>query len=142
MVEMVGPDAWLRYSTLLSTDTDAAPLPRSAQYRGTIAAKSDYVLSDDVLERIREWLVHRGEFKAFYFLTETAKSLEGRTDYRLDTWELTEENLSSLNSGFENVLAGEQFDWAIFVDHDGFLHVSGPQNLYDLIQRVIRAQAE
>jgi hypothetical protein len=48
--------------------------------------------------------------------------------------ELTEAALSALNPGFENVLIGPDFSWALFMDHEGYLHVAGPQDLFSCLQ--------
>jgi hypothetical protein len=51
-------------------------------------------------------------------------------EYEISVSELTETALSELNSGFENVLVGTDFSWALFIDHEGHLHVAGPTELF------------
>jgi hypothetical protein len=50
--------------------------------------------------------------------------------YEISVSELTEAALSERNSGFENVLVGTDFSWALCMDHERLLHVAGPTELF------------
>jgi len=106
-------------------------LPAEAPYRGVLPGTYDYVLPDDLLVCLRDWLLERGETRVLYFLTETVRSQAGEANFAIDLWDLNENALSEANSGFESVLTGRDFSWAIFVDHDGAVHVAGHSDLYE-----------
>jgi hypothetical protein len=126
---------WLRYKTLLSTSHElyVPALPEALPYVGIIEGPFDYVPPEAVLERLRQWLSSRGIASVFYFLTE-GSSESHATDYEISVSELTEATLSALNNGFENVLVGTDFSWALFMDHEGNLHVAGPNDLFACLQ--------
>ena len=126
---------WLRYKALLSTSLKlyVPALPETLPYLGIIEGSFDYVLPETVLERLRQWLSSRGIASVFYFLTE-GHSESHPTDYEISVSELTEATLSALNNGFENVLVGTDFSWALFMDHEGNLHVAGPDDLFACLQ--------
>jgi len=126
---------WLRYKTLLSTSHElyVPALPETLPYLGIIEGPFDYVPPEIILERLRQWLSSRGIASVFYFLTEEV-SESHPTDYEISVSELTEATLSALNNGFENVLVGTGFSWALFMDHEGNLHVAGPDDLFACLQ--------
>ncbi len=125
----ISDDAWGQYKVLLPKTRElyVPALPANLPYQGKVQGVYDYVWPDEVLGRLREWLQSRGEEIVYYFKTE---SIEGEdTDFEIETAELTHDTLASINSGFENAIVGRDFSWAVFVDHEGALHVSGPQEL-------------
>src|SRR5712691_5188776 len=131
MIKAISEDTWLRYKKSLSTSHKlyVPALPETLPYLGIIEGSFDYVLPDTILERLRQWLSSRGIASVFYFLTE-GSPVGYPTDYEISVSELTEETLSELNNGFENVLVGTDFSWALFMDHEGHLHVAGPDDLF------------
>ena len=131
----VGNKMWLRYKTLLSTSHElyVPALPETLPYLGIIEGPFDYVPPEAILERLRQWLSSRGIALVFYFLTEGG-SESHPTDYAINVSELTEATLLELNNGFENVLVGTDFSWALFMDHEGNLHVAGPNDLFVCLQ--------
>ena len=84
------------------------------------------------MSALRAWLSSRGETLVYYFLTEVVKGDIPDYEFRLD--ELYSEILRKVNVGAENVLAGKNFDWAIFIDHAGCVHAAGPADLQDLVK--------
>ena len=133
MIQSASEAEWRRFAAQLSKVRVAGEpvLPAHAQYCGAIPGVFDYVLPDTLLACLRDWLYERGETQALYFLTETADSQAGETNFILDLWDLSEDALSDVNSGFENVLTGIEFTWALFVDHEGRVHVAGQRDLYE-----------
>ena len=131
----VGNNMWRRYKALLSTSHElyVPALPETLPYIGIIDGPFDYVLPETVLERLRQWLSNRCIASVFYFLTEGSPESHS-TDYELSVSELTETTLSALNNGFENVLVGTDFSWALCMDHEGNLHVAGPNDLFTCLQ--------
>lgn len=135
MLKVVSQDVWLHYKTLLPTSHDLyiPALPETLPYVGIIEGSFDYIPPEAVLERLRQWFNNRGITSVFYFLTESIA--EGHpTDYEMSVSELTEATLSELNTGFENVLVGTDFSWALFMDHAGNLHVAGPKDLFSCLK--------
>jgi hypothetical protein len=135
MIKAISEDTWLRYKKLLSTSHKlyVPALPETLPYLGIIDGTFDYVLPETVLERLRQWFSSRGITSVFYFLTESSPAGHP-TDYEISVSELTEATLSALNNGFENVLVGTDFSWALFTDHEGNLHVAGPNDLFACLQ--------
>jgi hypothetical protein len=131
MIKAISEDTWLRYKKLLSTSHKlyVPALPETLPYLGIIDGTFDYVLPERALERLRQWLSSRGITSVFYFLTESSPAGHP-TDYEISVSELTEATLSALNNGFENVLVGTDFSWALFMDHEGNLHMAGPNDLF------------
>lgn len=120
---------WNRYQALLPKTRTIyePPLPEDLPYQGKIDGGFNYILPDDLLARLKEWLNKRGENLVFYFLTESAG--EEPSDFEIETAELTHDNLATVNTNYENALVARDFSWVIFVDHEGYLHVSGPPEL-------------
>ena len=135
MIKAIAEDIWLRYKTLLSTSHKlyVPALPETLPYVGIIEGPFDYVPPETILERLRQWLSSRGIASVFYFLTE-GSSENHPADYEISVSELTEATLSALNNGFENALVGTDFSWALFMDHEGNLHVAGPDDLLACLQ--------
>ena len=129
MITQISEDVWLRYKELLPKTRElyVPALPVNLPYQGSIQGSFNYVLPDEVLGRLRKWLESRGEEFVYYFKTEIA---EGEANnFKVEVSELTHDNLSEINICSENVIVAGDFSWAIFVDHEGFLHVSGPVDL-------------
>ena len=131
MIKAIPQDIWLHYKNLLPTSHKlyVPTLPETLPYLGSIEGPFDYVPPEAVLQRLRQWLGRRGVVSVFYFLTESL-SEAAPTDYELSMAELTEATLARLNSGFENVLVGTDFSWALCMDHEGKLHVAGSEELF------------
>ena len=128
-------DMWLRYKALLSTSHKlyVPALPETLPYLGSIEGPFDYVPPEAILERLRQWLSSRGSASVFYFLTEGI-SEHHPTDYEISISKLTAATLLALNNGFESVLVGTDFSWALFMDHEGHLHVASPDDLFICLQ--------
>ena len=137
MIKVLPKEIWVRYKTLLPTSHAlyVPALPETLPYLGIIEGSFDYVPPEVLLERLRQWLSSRGVVSVFYFLTEEV-SANDPTDYEIGVSELTEATLLELNNGFENVLVGTDFSWALFMDHEGHLHVAGPKALFSQLDRV------
>jgi len=135
MIKVAPKDVWLHYKALLPTSHElyVPALPEALPYVGIIEGPFDYVLPEAVLARLRQWLESRGIGSVFYFLTEGI-SEDYPMDYEISVSELTEATLSELNNGFENVLGGTDFSWALFLDHEGNLHVAGPHELFSCLK--------
>lgn len=135
MIKAISKNIWLRYKTLLSTSHElyVPALPETLPYLGSIEGPFDYVPPEAILEWLRQWLSSRGIASVFYFLTE-GTSESHLIDYEISVSELTEATLSALNNGFENVLVGTDFSWALFMDHEGNLHVAGSDDLFACLQ--------
>lgn len=134
MIKAISEETWTRYNALLprSRKIYEPVLPANLPYQGKVEGAFDYVLPEKLLKRLREWLNKRGEKSVYYFLTE---SVQGeKTDYKISTSHLTRDNLLELNTANENAIVGEDFTWAIFVDHEGALHVSGPKELLSFLR--------
>jgi len=135
IIKAISEDIWLRYKKLLSTSHKlyVSALPETLPYLGIIEGPFDYVPPEAILERLRQRLSSRSITSVFYFLTE-GSSENHPTDYEISVSELTEATLSALNNGFESVLVGTDFSWALFMDHEGNLHVAGPDDLFVCLQ--------
>src|SRR4029453_4979663 len=108
-------------------------LPETLPYAGTIVGPFDYVPQEPLLAKLRQWLRSKGVASVYYFLTERVAQ-DHPTDYEISISELTEANFAALNNGFENVVAGTDFSWALFMGHEGQLHVAGPRELFSCLQ--------
>ncbi len=137
MIKHLPQDIWLRYKKLLpaSHELYIPALPKHLPYLGIVEGPFNYVPSEAVFNVLRQWLKSREITSIFYFLTEEISG-DQDTDFEIGVAELTESTLSQLNSGFENVLVGTDFSWALFLDHEGHLHVAGPQELFSCLQTV------
>ena len=135
MVKVLPKDVWLRYKALLSTSRElyVPVLPATLPYIGIIGDSFDYVPPEVLLERLRRWLNSQGIGSVFYFLTEGTSEAHP-TDYEISVADLTEATLSELNNGFENVLVGTDFSWALFMDHEGNLHMAGPNEFFSCLK--------
>src|SRR3989338_86831 len=113
-------DHWLRYKALLpkKASSDQPKLPANLPYRGGIKGPFDYVLPDDVLSSLK------------YFFPVEFSSGEEMLDYEFLVEELKHSIISEMYTGSENVLTGEDFGWALHIDHEGILHVAGPEDLF------------
>jgi hypothetical protein len=137
MVQVLGADEWRRFASVFSAHHAVGQplIPPTAVYRGRLPGDYDYTLSGPLLSSLRDWLYERGESRLLYFLTESSKSMGEDVNFSVDIFELGEEVLQQLNPGVEAVLTGEQFDWAIFVDHEGGVHVGGPPELMERLRQ-------
>ena len=135
MIKAVSQDVWQHYKALLPTSHAlyVPALPETLPYAGTIEGPFDYVPPEAVLAKLRQWLYRSGIGFVFYFLTESVAQ-DRPTDYEISVTELTEATLSELNNGFENVVVGTDFSWALCMDHEGHLHVAGPTELFSSLQ--------
>ena len=129
MIRVISDNAWGQYKALLPQTRElyVPALPTNLPFQGKIEGSFDYILPDKVLARLREWLQSRGEESVYYFKTESVKDEDAH--FEVDTAELTYDSLSDLDVHGENVIVGKDFSWAVFVDHEGALHVSGPKEL-------------
>lgn len=129
MIRRITDQAWRQYKALLPQTRERymPALPLNLPFQGKIEGSFDYVLPDKVLARLREWLRSRGEESVYYFKTEAVEDED--TNFEVETAELTHDDLSDLDVHGENVIVGKDFSWAVFVDHEGALHVSGPKEL-------------
>ena len=129
MIRNISHDAWGQYKALLPKTRElyVPALPTNLPYQGKVKGNFDYVLPAEILGRLREWLQSRREEFVYYFKTE---SIEGEaTDFEVETAELTHDSLAELDVHCENAIVGKDFTWAVFVDHEGAFHVSGPKEL-------------
>ena len=106
-------------------------LPTDLPYRGVLRKSFAYVPPDAVLDALARWMFARKETEVVYFLTEVIG--EEPTDYVISRSSLTAADLSAVNDGRENVFVGVNGDWAVFMDHEGGLHVAGPTELYEVL---------
>ena len=89
MIRKISEDAWERYKALLPTTRElyVPALPVNLPFQGKVEGNFDYILPDEVLERLREWLQSRGEKLVYYFKTE---GIEGEdTNFEVDVADLT-----------------------------------------------------
>ena len=135
MIKVASKDVWQHYKALLPTSHAlyVPALPETLPYAGTIEGPFDYVPPEPVLDKLRQWLRRTGAASVFYFLTESVAE-DRPTDYEISVAELTEATLAALNNGFENVVVGTDFSWALFMDHEGQLHVAGPTALFSCLK--------
>ena len=129
MIRVISDNAWGQYKALLPQTRElyVPPLPTNLPYQGKVEGNFDYVLPDEVLGRLKEWLQSRGEGSVYYFKTEGIEDED--TNFEVEVAELTHDSLADLDVHSENVIAGKDFSWAVFVDHEGAFHVSGPKEL-------------
>ena len=104
-------------------------LPVDLPRVGTLSGPFDYTLSDDLLDRLRQWLYERGEKTVHYFLTEGVSGNDEPQNFAIDLWDLSHEALSEVNSGYQSLLTSPDLSWALFVDDEGRVHVAGPRDL-------------
>jgi hypothetical protein len=133
MIRPADPRAWLEYKRRLpgGRELDTLPLPTDLPYRGVLRKSFNYVPPDSVLEALSRWMSGRKETDLLYFLTEYIGAEP--TDYVISRSSLTEAELSAINNARQNVFVGVNGDWAVFMDHDGGLHVAGPAELYEVL---------
>ena len=137
MATPVSQEDWLRYRALLPQKHDLCqiPLPTTLPYQGTLRGSVNYIPPESLLRGLREWLENRGERSVCYFLTEYVREEEGL--FEVEVSELTERTLANLNANFENVITAKDFSWALFIDHEGGLHVAGPAELFSRLQALL-----
>ncbi len=134
MVKSISGETCLRYMELLPKNREIGdpPLPITLTRQGQVKGPFDYVLPDQLLIALRKWLNDRGDNSVFYFLTESVEGEE--TDFEISVPELTHTTLSDINVANENLIVGHEFDWALFTDHEGILHVAGPEDLFSFLK--------
>lgn len=144
MAEHIDNTHWARFAALLESPREPGTpvVPASVAHRRTFRTAFDYVPSDSVLGALREWLQERGEAKAYYFLTETIPVFGDQTNFSLHVWDLNADALRELNSGVEAVLTSNGYDWALFVDCEGALHVGGPASLVERVTAALTNEDE
>jgi hypothetical protein len=129
MIRTISDEAWGQYKALLPQTHElyVPALPTNLPYQGKVEGNFDYVLPDEVLGRLREWLERRGEESVYFFKTE---GMDGEDmTFEVEVTELTQESLAALHVHSENAIVAKDFAWAVFVDHEGAFHVSGPTEL-------------
>lgn len=130
MIKSIPEEMWNRYKELLpkTRQFHDPPLPETLAYQGTISGTFDYALPEELLQRLRKWLAENQQQSVFYFLTESIP--EQKTDFEIGADQLTHAALASVNKATESAIVAKDFSWALFVDHEGALHVSGPAELF------------
>jgi hypothetical protein len=129
MIRTISDEAWGQYKALLPQTHElyVPALPANLPYQGKVEGNFDYVLPDEVLGRLREWLHSRGEESVYFFKTEGTDDED--MNFEVEATELTNESLAELEVHSENAIVAKDFAWAVFVDHEGAFHVSGPTEL-------------
>jgi len=133
MIKKLPIEVWAEFKSRMPKNRNAfePALPANLAYRGKLDFKSDYVPTQSFLDCLRNWLAKQHESSVYYFLTETTGDED--TDFEVSANQLTNEALSSLNRGNENAIVGKGFDWAIFIDDEGYVHVAGNASLFDVL---------
>ena len=132
-IKEISDKSWLSYKSLLTADFDDLPLPANLEYFGTLDLIVDYIPNEKLLSCLRDWLRNNREKSIYYYLTECVGAKH--TYYEIDTEDLTVENLQKINP-LENLFVGKQFDWAIYIHHEGQLHIAGEESLYQCLKKV------
>jgi hypothetical protein len=112
----------------------APVIPDGLPIAGVLEGPYDYGLDDDVLRRLQAWLQDRGETRVHYFLTEGVGGGSEARNFEIDLWDLTQESLSRINSGYCSLLVSPTLHWAIYADDEGRLHVAGPADLLERLR--------
>lgn len=136
MIKPISKEVWGQYSTLLSAKRKIyePALPVNLQYNGKIEAGIDYVPPEEILTVFKGWLNEQNEVSVYYFLTE---SVEGeQTDFEISVSELNSGVLLGINKGGENVITAKDFAWAIFIDHEGVIHIAGSKSLFSILNTI------
>ncbi len=133
MIRPADPAVWLNFTRRLPKGRDLykLQLPADLPYRGKLQAVLDYVPPDSILQPLREWVARRTDTEVLYFMTEGVTGEP--SDFVITLSSLTHDALASINVGRENVFVGMNGDWALFIDHEGGLHVAGPSDLFDVL---------
>jgi hypothetical protein len=134
MPNKIRSEIWENYMTLLQKKkiSDQPPFPASLQYEGKIDASIDFVPSEIFLMSIRQWLMKSNIGSVYYFITEGAP--EDFSDYELTASELSYGVLQELNNRCSNLIVSKNFDWAIFIDREGTIHVAGSKSLMNALR--------
>jgi hypothetical protein len=137
MLRRAGKDTWDQFVKRLPPGRELYQtlVPTDLTYHGVVQGNFDYVPPNSLLAALRMWLEERGEEEVLYFLTETVGSEAG--DFVVSLSSLTEEELAEVNRGRESAFSGIRGDWALFMDHEGRLHVAGPSDLFDTLRAVV-----
>ncbi|MGB7070436.1 MAG: hypothetical protein WBD22_13160 [Pyrinomonadaceae bacterium] len=132
MIKTLPIKVWEEYRSLIAKTRDLyyLVLPANLAYCGKLNYVSAYVPDEWFFERLREWLTNRGEDSVYYFLTETTG--DENTDFEITIDELTTEALLGLSRS-ENAIVSKNFEWAIFIDHEGDIHVAGIASLFSAL---------
>lgn len=137
MIKKITPEKWEEYKKLLPKDHRLydPPFPASLIYEGKIEASVDFVPPEEILDGVRNWLNGLRIDSFYYFITDGAT--EDFKDYEMLTTDLNRQNLLQINNRCANLMVGKEFDWAIFIDHEGDIHVAGSRELLDILCEVV-----
>lgn len=134
MIRAADASDWFEFERRLPASRDRLYrfyLPVDLPHRGAVRKAFDYVPPDAVLEAVKKWMAGRHETEVLYFLVEACTA--EATDFVISLSSLTEHELGTMNPGRENVFVGVKGDWAMFMDHEGALHVAGPAELFSVV---------
>ena len=136
MIKPMDESRWLQYRSLLSPGRElySIPLPSNLPHQGSIDGSFGYVLPERLLRRLRAWLDKRQCEAIFLFMTEYTGKKKSEGFFEIPLADLTEQELMQLHIPFPNVLTSRAFDWALYIDHEGNLHVAGPGDLLSELQ--------
>lgn len=136
MTHTIPSNAWDKYQALLPRGIGKLDpkIPQFAE-RLELECAADYVPSELFLIKLRRWLIAEGRPYVYYFITETAGSHEA-LDYLIPSTELSRKLLLNLNPRAESVLTGQDFGWAVFVNHEGKVYIGGTKQLITALKKV------
>jgi hypothetical protein len=117
----------------IAWDTSNRGLPAAVPFQGALQCAFQ-LLPDDVWDRMRDWLLFRGEHEIWFFITEGSADELDQTAWKLALDELTFESLATLNLSFDCFLTAPGFKWAIRILHTGEILIGGPQELFELVR--------
>ncbi len=140
MVEEIAESFWLGYKALLpkNRENNDPVLPEHLPYQGSVQGEFGLIPSEETCEVLRGWLKEKGDHHVLYFVTEgTTDEIGAGPNFKIGNSELTEETLAAINAGNESVIMAPDYAWAVFIDHEGKLHISGPNELADLLRNAI-----
>lgn len=126
--------AWSTYKQRLPVGRELYQvyLPADLPVRGKIGGSFDYVPPDRVLAALQAWMTSHHEKELYYFLTESVG--DEPADFIVTVSSLTDSDLRTVNRGRENALVATTGSWAIFIDHEGVMHVAGPADLFEAVK--------
>lgn len=132
-------NTWERYIAGIERRVDLydPPFPDNLEYVGPLAARTDYVPSNEFLQALRSWLLDRNEGRLYYFLTEAVRGEE--TAFQIEAQDLHRETLVQINPGYCNLFVAEDFSWAIFINDEGEIHVAGNGELFKVLTALFDA---
>jgi hypothetical protein len=127
MITKAGEEAWKVFQRLLPgpSGRGAVALPASLEHR---LAVPGYSLTEEHLRRLGRWLRNQGKEGAYRFRVEIARGEEPE-DVRFGVDDLETVIGDYQKTCGDMVLTGEDFSWAVFLGHEGFIHIAGPLEL-------------